>query len=252
MSRKGVEQQFLRMAQNLHGYDWGRSLEKGICLMNILLKFAVPIVAAASITGAANAVVVAGVYNTGVGLNGTPLPLGNGQIDPHYSVVSSTIGTVLPGSSALTYYNINYLQDGPDSRIVNFSGDGMGVTGSVTTFATTFSLAGYDFANATLSGQALADNSLNIFLNGNQVGGTIAGFKSLTPFGANGSFFIAGVNTLSFTLSNVAGPAAFQVAGLTVTAAAVPEPSSWVLLVAGFGMVGVSLRRRKMTKVVSS
>ena len=226
--------------------------------MNAVLKFALPILAVASITGAANAVTVAGVYNTGLGVNGVALAGGDGQIDANYTVLSSNIGAIIPGSNALTYYNPAYLQDGADSRIVNATGNGNGATGEVTTFATTFNLTGYDSANATISGQVLFDNFGEIFLNGNQIGGTITGFGSLAPFGSNANFFNAGLNTLSFTLHNIDGPDAFQVSGLTVTADAlpsvggVPEPSSWALLVAGFGLVGVSLRRRKGTPVVTA
>ncbi|TFU06590.1 PEP-CTERM sorting domain-containing protein [Polymorphobacter arshaanensis] len=36
-----------------------------------------------------------------------------------------------------------------------------------------------------------------------------------------------------------------------VTGAAVPEPASWALMIAGFGMVGTSLRRRKVALAAS-
>jgi hypothetical protein len=113
-----------------------------------------------------------------------------------------------------------------------------------------FSLAGFDSLNATLSGQALFDNFGEIFLNGNQIGGSITGFTSLAPFGTNGNFFNAGLNMLDFVLNNTGGPQAFQVAGLTVTADAlpgvggIPEPASWAMLIMGFGLVGASMRRR--------
>lgn len=207
-----------------------------------------------SVAGSANAVVVAGVYNTGVGINGAPLAAGDGQIDPHYVVVSSNIATILPGSHALTYYNPAYLQDGPKSRIVNATGNGNGATGETTTFETTFSLAGYDASNATISGQVLYDNFGTVSLNGHQIGGTVTGFNSLAPFGTNANYFVAGLNRLDFTLNNVDGPDAFQVAGLTVTAAqtgTVPEPASWALMLVGFGLVGASVRRRSTTTVAA-
>ncbi|TFU03828.1 PEP-CTERM sorting domain-containing protein [Polymorphobacter arshaanensis] len=110
--------------------------------------------------------------------------------------------------------------------------------------------------NATLSGQALFDNFGEVFLNGNQVGGTITGFGSLSPFGTNSNFFVAGLNTLSFVLHNEGGPEAFQVAGLTVTAAplagAVPEPASWALMLVGFGMTGAAVRRRSRAMTVAN
>ncbi len=199
-----------------------------------------------SVAGAANAVVVPGVYNTGVGA-GTALPAGDGQVDPHYVIVSTNNPMLTVGSHALTYYNPAYLQDGPLSRIVNGTGDGNGFTGEVTTFETTFSLAGFDSATATLSGQALFDNSGTVSLNGTVIA-SITGFTSLTPFGTNANLFVPGVNRLDFTMTNVDGPDAFQVAGLTVTAGesmgVVPEPAAWALMVTGFGLVGFAARRR--------
>ncbi len=224
--------------------------------MKISSRFALPIAAALfTFASAAQAVVIPGVYNTGLGVGGSALAAGDGQIDANYVVLSSDAGATV-GAHALTYYNGAYLQDGPLSRIVNFTGDGSGNAGTTTTFRTTFSLAGYDFANATLSGQALFDNFGEIFLNGNQVGGTITGFGSLAPFGTNANFFTAGLNTLDFVLHNQGGPEAFQVAGLTVTAAplvgGVPEPQSWALMLSGFGLVGFAMRRRSANKAVAA
>lgn len=38
--------------------------------------------------------------------------------------------------------------------------------------------------------------------------------------------------------------------GFTVGTAAVPEPASWALMIAGFGLVGASMRRRRTTAAV--
>jgi len=198
----------------------------------------------------ASAIIVPGVYNTGLGVGGTALGLGDNQADANYTITATNDPAATVGNQARTYYNPAYLQDGPLARIVNATGDGNGTAGATTTFSTIFSLAGFDSLNATLSGQVLFDNSGQIFLNGNQIGGTFTGFASLAPFGSNGNFFVAGLNTLSFALTNADGPQAFQVAGLTVTAerlpitGGVPEPASWAMLVIGFGVVGASVRRR--------
>jgi len=214
--------------------------------------FAVPAAALLlSVTGAANAVVVLGVYNTGVSATGGALAAGDGQIDPHYLVASSTEIGVLPGTNARTYYNPAYLTDGPLSRIVNATGNANGTPNSTTTFATTFSLAGFNPATATLSGQTLFDDSGEIFLNGTQIASTITGFNTLTTFGTSANIFNAGLNTLTFVLHNVGGPEAFQVAGLTVTAGAVPEPATWGMMLAGFSMVGLGMRRRTRNVVAA-
>ena len=221
--------------------------------MKYMSRFALPLAGALlTIAGAANAIVIPGVYNTGLGVGGTALAAGDGQVDANYVIVATNTGAAI-GSHALTYYNPAYLQDGPRSRIVNITGDGNGNNGDVTMFETTFDLTGFDAANATLSGQVLFDNSGTISLNGTSFGGSFSGFSSLTPFGTNANFFVAGLNHLDFTLTNTGGPQAFQVAGLTVTAAriapvgGVPEPTSWMLMVAGFGLVGFAARSRKST-----
>ena len=224
--------------------------------MNVLVRFALPLVAVAGFAGAANAVIIPGVFNTGLGAGGSALAAGDGQADTHYFVTSTDEFGVVVGSSALTYYNPAYLMDGPLSRIVNATGNGNGNTGTTTTFATTFSLAGFDATNATISGQVLFDNSGEIFLNGNQIGGTYSGFASLSPFGTNSNFFVSGLNTLSFVLHNAGGPEAFQVAALGVTAEplapGVPEPATWGLMIAGFVMVGATMRRRNAVPAVSA
>lgn len=225
--------------------------------MRYASKFVLPLaVALLGLSASANAMVVTGVYNTGFDTNGVALAAGNGQVDAHYTVVSSDAPGVVVGSSALTYYDPAYLQDGPMSRIVNALGNGNGTAGTTTTFATTFNLAGFDAMNATISGQVLFDNFGEIFLNGNQVGSTATGFDSLTPFGTSNNFFAAGLNTLSFVLHNQGGPEAFQVSGLTVTAAplaaAVPEPASWALMLVGFGMTGAAVRRRSRAMTVAN
>ena len=225
--------------------------------MNFASRVALLATAAVFAASAASAVVVPGVYNTGLGVGGTALAAGDGQVDANY-VITATNTNVAVGSHALTYYNGAYLQDGPLSRIVNLTGNGNGNDGDVTTFETTFNLTGYDPTNATLSGQVLFDNTGTISLNGNVFGGTFTGFNSLVPFGTNSNFFVAGINHLDFTLTNTGGPQAFQVAGLTVTAeklppvvGGVPEPTSWMLMVAGFGLVGFAARSRKSNVVAA-
>ena len=81
-------------------------------------------------------------------------------------------------------------------------------------------------------------------------GGLIASFdlEALAPIrsgGANEFLLFRGIDgngTLikSFTLSG-----AFLIAGENVSGAVVPEPASWALLIAGFGLTGAVMRRRR-------
>lgn len=52
-----------------------------------------------------------------------------------------------------------------------------------------------------------------------------------------GSFF------LSFTST---GDPAFDRLGLSLSVAAVPEPANWAMMITGFGLAGVAIRRRRM------
>ena len=63
-----------------------------------------------------------------------------------------------------------------------------------------------------------------------------------TPF----TFTLDGLTTLLFTISdgdnnyaNNAGGVSFRIA------AAVPEPATWAMLIGGFGMIGLAMRRRR-------
>lgn len=185
------------------------------------------------------AVLVPGVYNTGLGADGAPLAAGNGQADAHYFVEST-------GAHALTYYNPAYRQDSPTSRIVNESGTDDAPSQTITSFFTTFDLTGYNASTASLSGQALADNVGAVFLNDTQISGYINGFGSFTAFETSANF-LPGINTLKFMLYNADGPEAFQISNLSVSAdaAEVPEPGTWSLMAGGLGLVGFSMRRRK-------
>jgi len=56
--------------------------------MKYLSRFAFPLAAALlSVAGAANAVIIPGVYNTGLGVGGTALAAGDGQVDANYVCV---------------------------------------------------------------------------------------------------------------------------------------------------------------------
>ena len=102
--------------------------------------------------------------------------------------------------------------------------------------STTFSLLG------STPGQTLTYTS--DFLN---FGNATAYDFSITMTAANPALTIAPVDP---TLTNVTGARTFNTTRANVSggfaANSVPEPQSWALMIVGFGMVGVSLRRRKV------
>lgn len=80
------------------------------------------------------------------------------------------------------------------------------------------------------------------------------------PNAANGNQFQPGTNGL-FNVVGTAGETfskirlesinsnSFEIDNLAVKAGVVPEPASWALLIAGFGLVGASLRRQRLAPV---
>ena len=115
------------------------------------------------------------------------------------------------------------------------------------TWTTTFDLTGYDAATASFNAQFAADNTAVVYLNGNQIG-TSTGFSSWSTFSASAGNFVAGVNTLSFVVTNQAqgsgNPTGLRVEFLTSNVAAVPEADSYALMMAGLGLMGLVVRRK--------
>jgi hypothetical protein len=80
------------------------------------------------------------------------------------------------------------------------------------------------------------------------------------PNAANGNQFQPGTNGL-FNVVGTAGETfskirlesintnSFEIDNLAVKAGVVPEPATWAMLIAGFGLVGASMRRQRMAPV---
>jgi hypothetical protein len=112
------------------------------------------------------------------------------------------------------------------------------------TFTRTFNLTGYNLATATLSGEWAIDDTGTLALNGHTLG-TLTGqvaYGTLNSFSAPGADFVQGVNTLTITMTS--NDQLYEGVRLTgsVTATAVPEPSS--LLLGGFGVLILGARLR--------
>jgi len=116
------------------------------------------------------------------------------------------------------------------------------------TWTMTFDLTGYNAATASFNAQFAADNTAVVYLNGNQIG-TSSGFSSWSTFSASAGHFVAGLNTLSFEVINQAqgagNPTGLRVEFLSSNVAAVPEADSYSLMMAGLGLMGLVVRRKK-------
>ena len=91
----------------------------------------------------------------------------------------------------------------------------------------TFTSDFLDFSQTTARDLSLAINAINPLIDANAIFGGIADFTGTV----SGNFGAEGV---------IGSPGA------------VPEPGSWLLMIAGFGFVGASLRRRNATRVVTA
>lgn len=139
-----------------------------------------------------------------------------------------------------------------------------------------FVLEGSRNATFQLDSNPIPDSFTTLQTNFNNVAGTfngVAGVASLINFGTtNGIFSAASLNILApnlgftqfsgptifggttalptfapgvFRLNNpfFGGPATLTIS--QIASGAVPEPASWTMLIAGFGLVGATMRRRK-------
>jgi hypothetical protein len=214
---------------------------------------------AAALSSLASPVEAASIslFNTGVDSSGTPLA--GGSLDPHFTIVSGPDVTTPVQAVVVTNQNAHGLYaQSPNSRWIWADASGNAGVNSPYIFRLSFDLSGFDPDSVTLSGSWAADNFGSILLNGAAPIGTgtfalfahpISNFQSFHDFTITGGF-VAGLNTLDFVITDDGVPGGLNVTNLVGTAA-VPEPSSLVLLLGGFGAVVRLGARRRATGATS-
>jgi hypothetical protein len=168
--------------------------------------------------------------------------------------------------------------DGPTAAGFVLSGTGSILTGSIAGFAaapatsavtqdTTAYLAVEPGQTETLSTPAISEISFYVgsvdaynFISFTQLGGGTLTFSGLDLTNATAAFDLANGNQIASTSNGrytfnfstaVTGVTltstqpAFEISNIGAIAAVVPEPTSWALMMAGFGGLGVVLRRRQ-------
>jgi hypothetical protein len=200
-----------------------------------------------------------GLHNTGVDAANVALAK-NGATDSHWTITPTATGvtsqatTYNVDANGCTYYCVS------DAAWIGVGGGGF----QSYTYSLSFDMSGLDLATASLSGLFGADNSAVVFLNGHELASYLTdhdgsyhsfqAFQALHGFSADSSAFVAGTNVLSILVTDYDAPSALVVSGLGGSAeiasnatAAVPEASSWSMMILGFGLAGTAMRRRRAT-----
>jgi PEP-CTERM motif len=197
--------------------------------------------------GEAKAGVITTLYDTGVDSSGAALT--GSAVDPHYTLIGAADRS-FPGPNAYTINGSNlpgsWMANTATSTWISGSPTAGSEPGGAYIYETTFNLTGFNPATAVLTGQwAMATNGV-ILLNGVSTGvsdystGSSGSWQTFTI----SSGFLSGINTLDFVIGNgTTGPTGMQVQ-ITGTAA-VPEPSSFILVGVVVAVGFVAYRRRR-------
>ena len=193
---------------------------------------------------------IPGLYNTGTDASNVALAGGDGVTDPHYLIFAST-SPGFAGNQAVTYFNGAYVANDADSRWISLSSNG-NPGSNTTTYRLTFDLTGLNPATASITGSWGADNVATMTLNGSATGNVLtnpSNFSALTAFSIL-TGFVGGINTLDFIVTDQGPPTALRVDNLqgraqAINGGAVPEPSTWAMMLLGFGAIGLGLKRAR-------
>ncbi|NVM79441.1 opacity protein-like surface antigen [Duganella sp. SG902] len=196
---------------------------------------------------AAHAAAIGGLYNTGLGDEGTP--------EAHYTFSSSSVGGSVPTITTNNIWPVDgtwLLNTATSKWITPTATQGESLDPSVDgiyTYTLKFDLTGYNASSAVFDGRMAADNFVTVKLNGTTIG-SAEGFSSWHDFGAS-TGFVAGENTLEFVVSNYhlgsGNPTGLRVEFESSNVSAVPEPATYGMLLGGLALVGAVARRRQRT-----
>lgn len=215
-----------------------------------MMKKAISVFAlAAAAFTSAHAASISGLVNTGVGAAGTQ--------DTHYALTVVSGDTVLANSNAfISADNVwpvgkAWTANTSTSKWItptSNAGDWLDpVVKGVYDYRLTFDLTGFDASTAAFTGRFSADNSVVVLLNGQQIADGHK-FDSWKSFGAS-TGFNSGINTLDFIVTNGwqtdDNPTGLRAEFVSSVATAVPEPTTYAMLLAGLGLITYTARRRK-------
>ncbi len=215
------------------------------------------VLVAATLTTAAAAVTVTvavpGLFNSGV--DNSKVPLGNNAIDPHWRLTAAPTGVTL-GNAYTGVRNGsfpvagNWMQNTATSRWITPTINHTSIAAGDYSYELQFTLTPKMITNTgKFTGRYAVDNSMvSVMLNSTALTAPAGSFTAWTNFSAT-TGFVAGLNKLTFKTRNAAGtgnnPTGFRIEFLTSSIDVLPEPGSWAMLIAGFGLVGAAQRRQR-------
>jgi hypothetical protein len=212
--------------------------------------FAIALASALFLPSAARANAIT-VYNTGVNPSGNVLA--GGSTDPNWVLSGASGSTVVLAPPATPNFGSSWFPDGT----VGFPGSSwIGATATNPTpstpytFTETFSLTGLNPATATISGVWGISDTGTLSINGQVIdtqSNTVLGGVIFTVPDAD---LLSGSNTIAITMTSDDGSddgvrLLFNSATAAQLAGAVPEPSTWTMLILGFAGIGFMAYRRR-------
>jgi hypothetical protein len=216
-----------------------------------MLKKVACLVTALAITGiapAAKADVVTGLFSTGVNNSG----VATSGVDLHWklnggSAYASTLNSVWPIGAWVSDTTLSQWITPSTNAAQSFDMTSSGYYDYSLAFNI---LATQNPLTASFTGQfAVDDRVTSITLNGTTLfSGSEGDHDIWTDFAAS-SGFVAGLNTLTFTVENIGlsggNPTGLNVDFLTSNVSAVPEPATWLMMILGFAGIGFLGYRRR-------
>lgn len=191
-------------------------------------------------------------------------------IDTFKTGVDESTGTVLADNATDSNWTIVSLTGGSDGTFPRaatvttpepgwYSGVPMAGTGLITrgtsyngqngtyAYQYQFSVNTATHENFGISGLAWADDQVRVLLNGNEIMALSAVIWNAAPVSFSSvdqSYFVNGLNTLTFEVFNSGGgPTALNVSG-TVTATPIPEAHEWAMMFLAIGIIGYVRREQ--------
>jgi hypothetical protein len=173
-----------------------------------------------------------------------------------FAVPASAATMTFSGVTTATVSNTPYVENGITMTGINANPYHYGYENAGTVHMDAgFGNGAYDF---TFSGGVFDFSSIDVARSYGTGGtGTLTAFNAAGAQIGTAAFSTNTTGTYSFALTGVtrlrlvATGTHFNIDNLVLNASAVPEPATWGLMLAGFGLVGVGLRSRRRVATVS-